>query len=281
MNDQSRMSGLGTWPDTNSATSSLASASGAPPSAPQASPTTSPCGPAPAPASLSARQAKEMGLLTSGTYGPLGSISLASENLQSYLANKLRARVDTNGSTLFKLTWKRWATPAGRSFSLLRASGRRCSATELTGWPTPEAGNFGGDKNIENVFARRQKYAEKYGNNGFGLTTAMAAQLASWPSPTVGNAEGSQKPKDASPTGRRPDGSKATVALPMIAALSGPARLTASGEMLTGSDAAMENSGQLNPAHSRWLMGLQSVWDDCAVTATQSVARKRRHSSKL
>lgn len=34
-----------------------------------------------------------------------------------------------------------------------------------------------------------------------------------WPTPTKGNADGSQMAKDASPTGRRPDGSKATVSL--------------------------------------------------------------------
>jgi hypothetical protein len=50
--------------------------------------------------------------------------------------------------------------------------------------------------------------------------------------------------------------------------------------MLTGSSAGMESGGQLSPSHSRWLMGLPPVWDDCAVTAMQLLLKRPKRSSK-
>ena len=109
------------------------------------------------------------------------------------------------------------------------------------------------------------------------------AQVSGWPTPT------------AQPDGKTPeahlamkqrmgerDGSGANrtqiTDLQVMAKTAGPVRITADGQMLTGSSAEMESGGQLNPAHSRWLQGYPPEWCDCAVTATQSF-RKRQRSS--
>ncbi len=87
--------------------------------------TISQSGQAPVRASLSARQAKAMGLLTSGTYGPLSSTSSASADLSTSLANRLQQVTQMYGSTLYKQT--------RRNGIRLRAcavyvSGHRCAA---------------------------------------------------------------------------------------------------------------------------------------------------------
>ena len=121
----------------HSATSLPESASGATPCGKQGGPTTGRSGQEAHHANLSARQAKERGLLTSGTCGRRSFGSLASQNLASSLANKLAVRTGLLGSTLYKLTWKPRVTPLGRSIYALRASVPRTGGSGFTSWRSP------------------------------------------------------------------------------------------------------------------------------------------------
>ncbi|WP_192034322.1 hypothetical protein [Pantoea agglomerans] len=94
----------------------------------------------------------------------------------------------------------------------------------------------------------------------------MTAQIAGWPTPTTSN-DRSPCPREALNTYRQ-NGTKIQKRLQDVAAIAGPARLTVSGEMLTGSIAGMESGGRLNPALSLWLMGLPAEWEDFAPQAT-------------
>lgn len=124
----------------------------------------------------------------------------------------------------------------------------------LAGWPTPQVADINHARGSE-AYAFRTM-----GRKNPPANVALYAHLAGWPTPTVGNASGSQMAKDAGPTGRRPDGSKATVSLNQVVTFAGPARLTVTGELLIGSTAGTKSGGQLNPEHSRWLMGYPKEW---------------------
>jgi len=108
------------------------------------------------------------------------------------------------------------------------------------------------------------------------------ANLAGWPTPTALDRPRTPETLAKSAEFRKRNANQNTVPLYLgeVAAMTGPARLTVSGEMLTGCSAGMESGGQLNPVHSRWLMGLPSAWDDCGVTAMQSLRPPRKPSSK-
>lgn len=86
------------------------------------------------------------------------------------------------------------------------------------------------------------------------------AFMMGWPTPTTSNTRSPSV--DAAMNMYRQDGSKTQQRLQDFAGITGPLRLTVFGEMRTGSYVEMANGVQLNPAHSRWLMGLPCAWDE-------------------
>lgn len=304
MTDQFQMSDLPTWLVTPNATSSRVSEDGPWPSDSQDGLTTDPSGPAAALVNLSASQVKDMGWLTSGTYGRIGSILYGHSDLQLCLVNRLKQRLTTGGSTLFRMTWKEKVTPSRQSVSLLRASGLRISGNDSGSWPTPttEANThcYGPDKSIQlktygaarlcdwednwpegtkanlsswPTTTRDHKDGSQCDNVPLNALLGRVAWLASWATPQAQQANGTperflERKQESMDRGSQSMGLTLSDLNMQVKAYLGPDA--------TGSPAATANGGQLNPAHSRWLMGYPTEWDDCAPTVTPSSRKSRR-----
>lgn len=258
---------------TRNATSSLVLASGPTPFYAQDGRRNDPCGLVPAPANLSARQAKEKGLLTSGTYGPASFTLSSKPRLSHSLASKLVPKTALLGSTLFRLTWKERVTPSGRLIPALRASGHRTSASDCTSWPTPQtfdASNEGTPRPLR----YKGNAPSEVGNTRNPDTKGSyrgdlkdyAGLATGWITPQAKDFRSGQ--------GKRIIEKKHGVSL------NDQATLAASGNEQIGLAASMAATGRLNPALSRWLMGLPTAWDDCAAMVTPSSRRSRKGSSK-
>ena len=218
---------------------------------------------------------------TSDTWPQFGSTWSQPSGLLGCLASRLQPQSEkTIGSMIYSMHWKQKVTPRGRAYCQLVASGRRTSdsdfgwwhgwvtassrdwkdtagmATEgregrnrldqlprqayLAGWPTPNA----------NKHTKNSKDPQKLKENGVQTALADAAWIAGWPTPRSQDAKHS-----AATEYEMRERLQKHPQLHIIAATAEAARIKPDGTTLTGSTAGMESGGQLNPAHSRWLMG--------------------------
>lgn len=213
---------------------------------------------------LSGSQAKERGLLTSATFGLPSSGSLSNADLQQSLANKLRARLAVYGSLEYSLTWKQWAINGQAPICVLRASARRISDKDYSGWPTPEAEE-----------ARRGFQNRNSGKKGTqkSLTTVVIESLSGWQTPmSVPNSAAS---KSSTSLQERTAYKKILSGWPTWRKTDYLGRQV-HGATSTSSPAETENRGALNPAHSRWLQGYPVGWCQAAIQALRKLKQARK-----
>jgi len=156
------------------------SASGVTPSDSPDGPMTDLFGQVVALASLSLAPAPDLAPPTNATSGPTGLISSASAALQLSLENRLKQRLTTAGSTLFKLTWKVKITPAGRSVYLLRASVPRTIGSDSGSWLTPNANEDAAGSLRGNMQKMLTHQAKERDPEGCAAGMQLNANLARW-----------------------------------------------------------------------------------------------------
>ena len=214
---------------------------------------------------------------TNDTSGPLFTRSSPSADLQRSLENRLRARMDVNGSPEYALTWKHWDMPAGLPICALRASARRISGNGFGGWPTPQVADVNMSRAVDMEAYSKRMLARPSAGSNLALT---AQAYAGWPTPHANSStgpgvEGREGGANlqtvagwATPTTRDHKDTGTMENVPVNALL---------GRQVTLSRAPTEKRGALNPAFSRWLQGYPVAWCQAAIRAHRKRTTHRKH----
>ena len=254
-----------------------------------------------------ARTAATLGLPTPATYGRKFGGSQPSEDLNSSLANRLKASMPSTGSPEYELRWKSSVTLLGLTICRLRARERRKSDSAFGGWPSPRANKWGPPDSHGKVpeilagWVSPTAQDHSRGNkpprpHDTGVPLSQQVVLAGWAAPR--QTDGSKNVRTVEGAIREMERKGANNDLGTTAALAGwttpqahdaqgksnPDRLLrhgtkhgcrnlndeaglASGPTSTSSPAETEKRGALNPAFSLWLQGFPPQWMTLAPSA--------------
>lgn len=145
--------------------------------------------------------------------------------------------------------------PSGRRICALRALVPHTSDSDFSGWPTPTV--------TTGVQVRGEGAATDNPKRGTSLPGAAA--LAGWATPAAQEAGGT--PEQFLERKRRAVAKGANLGVSLTSLNLQTQTL---GAQSSGLIAKTAKRARLNPAFSRWLMGLPPEWDACAPTATRS-----------
>jgi len=266
-------------------------------------------------ASLLVQQEKIKGKQMTDTYGHISTGSLESLSLTQSLVNKLKEQLSTDGSMIYKQTWKKKATPSGIVYWAHIASTPRTSGKGCIGWLTPST--IAVNERSQESTKKRAEQRLKTGRTSLspGNLAEQATMYCRWATPVAQPANGSPgdflrrkqesvargakmgmcvsdiqmqakltagymtpKASDgqfATPrTSGRPMEKSTHLQTQIIATMSNHSSCNL--PMLNGSTAETTNTGQLNPALSRWLMGYPEGWCIAAIQSSRQMKPKKR-----